>query len=289
MMRVVPGRLPTDKCSPGISPAADLVFALVMPGIPQVSAISAIACGLVWVTGCGGSQDPSAGRSYTDQAQAAYEAAMDDFRDDDCLEAEPAFRSIRRKYAYSRFAALAELRVADCHFMEEQFSEAIGAYRQFIRNRPSHAEIPYARFRVAQSFFEQIPSDWFLSPPAHEKDQGSTRDALKQLRRFILDYPDDPRTADANRMVQEAMSLLGQHEFYVAKYYYKRDHYRAAIGRLHTLLAAYPGSGLEPEALLMLVRSFLEIDDRERAKDARDRLVTEYPDSDEARAAAREL
>ena len=158
-----------------------------------------------------------------------------------------SIRRIRREYPYSRFAALAELRVADCKFKQSQWAEAITAYRQFVRFRPSHDQISYARFRVAQAHFEQIPSEWFLSPPTHERDQGPTNDALRQLRRFILDFPEDDRVEEAQDMVRRCLKLLAEHELYAARFYLRRDAYPAVILRLQTLLSSYQGSGVEPE------------------------------------------
>ena len=75
--------------------------------------------------------------SYGDNARKAYAEALDDFFDDECLQAEPAFRNVRRLYPYTRFAALAELRVADCLFKDGKYAEAIQAYEAFVRYRPS--------------------------------------------------------------------------------------------------------------------------------------------------------
>ena len=108
------------------------------------------------------SSGPSGGLSYGQNAQRAYVAALDEFYDDDCFEAEPMLREVRRQFPYSRFAALAELRVADCQFNEGNFAEAIEGYNQFVRYHPSHNEVPYARFMAAKSHFEQIPSEWLL-------------------------------------------------------------------------------------------------------------------------------
>ena len=75
---------------------------------------------------CGGSS--GTGKSTldpNDDARTAYEKALLDFRRGDCLSAEPTFRDIRREYPYSRFAALAELRVGDCQFKNEAYPEAI--------------------------------------------------------------------------------------------------------------------------------------------------------------------
>ena len=246
---------------------------------------------LLAATACGGSQQ---GRdlSYGENARDAYAAAMEDFEDEDCLEAEPAFRRVRREFPYSRYAALAELRAADCLFLENKQQEAITAYRRFVRNRPSHPEVPYARFKISESYFEQIPDDWLLAPPAHERDQGPTREALRQLRRFILDFPEDDRVERARELTRNALSLLARHELYVAGFYLDRDHPEAAIGRLETLLRAYEGSGVEPQAMLLLGRTYLDLRDRAQARRTFRELIDRYPESgyaEQARAYLREL
>lgn len=236
---------------------------------------------LVMLAACGGSQ-AGENLSYGENAEAAYEAALADFRDGDCLDAEPAFRAVRREFPYSRFAALAELRIADCKMEQGEYQTAIQAYRQFVRNRPSHAEVPYAAFKIAEAHFRQIPDEWLLSPPAHERDQGPTKEALRQLRRFVLDHPEDERVDDAQEMARKALELLARHELYVAEFYLDREEPRAAIGRLRTLLTAYEGSGVEPEAMLLLGRTYLELRDRDQARQAFQQLLERYPASGHA-------
>jgi len=239
-------------------------------------------------TGPGG-ENAGASLTYGRNARQAYEATLLEFRRGNCLEAEPAFRRIRREFPYSRFAALSELRIADCKFQQDQYAEAITAYRQFVRFRPSHSQVAYARFRIAESHFEQIPSEWLLSPPTHERDQSAVHDALRQLRRFILDFPDDDRIAEGNRMVRDCLTVLARHELYAANFYLDRDAYPAVVMRLRTLLTSYEGSGVEAEALLLLGETYLRMGDRVEGRRAFEQLVERYPESDEADDARSEL
>lgn len=243
----------------------------------------------LFLAACGGAQDGGRNLSYADNAREAYELALEDFEDGDCVEAEPAFREVRREYPYSRFAALAELRVADCLMEQGKYVEAIAAYRRFVRGRPAHAEVPYARFKIAEGYFKQIPSDWLLSPPSYELDQGPTQEAVRQLRRFVLDYPDDPRIEDANEMSRQALAMLARHELYVAEYYLGEDRPDAAIMRLTTLLEAYEGSGIEPEAMILLGRVYLDKGDRRLARDTFTQLRERYPRSGYATQASEYL
>jgi outer membrane protein assembly factor BamD len=247
---------------------------------------TSIVFGLV---ACGGTQDPGANLSYADNAREAYEVALDDFEDGDCLEAEPAFREVRREYPYSRYAALSELRVADCLTEQGKYVEAIAAYRRFVRGRPAHAEVPYARFKIAEAYFKQIPSDWLLSPPSYELDQGPTQEAVRQLRRFVLDYPDNENIERATEMSRQALSMLARHELYVAEYYLGEDQPDAAIGRLTTLLQAYEGSGIEPEAMILLGRVYLDKGDRRLARETFAQLRERYPRSGYAAQASEYL
>jgi len=248
------------------------------PCAARLALCAALAIGASALIGCGGSQR---GRnlSYGDSARELYELGKSDFEDENCQEAEPILRRVRREYSYSRYAALAELRLADCLMQQSKYVEAIAAYRAFVRYRPSHPEIAYARFRTAEAYYEQMPTDFILSPPAEERDQSPTRDALRQLRRFILDFPEDSRVARANEMATEALTLLAKHELYVANYYLDRDQPRAAIGRLETLLRAYRGSRIEAEALLLLGRTYLQMRDATEARSAFDELIRRFPQS----------
>jgi outer membrane protein assembly factor BamD len=237
--------------------------------------------------GCGTTS--SASLDYGDKARQAYADALDHFYDDECIQAEPQFRNVRRLYPYTRFAALAELRAADCLFKDGKYTEAIQSYEQFVRYRPSHVEVPYARFMVALSNYQQIPSEWIFSPSTFEREQHYTRESLRLLSRFVVDFPHDPLVARANRMAHHAIRLLAAHELYVARFYLRRDFPQAAIGRLRTLITAYPTSGYEPEALLLLGDTYVELRQWSEAKRAFAEITQRFPKSAEVETARSRL
>lgn len=227
--------------------------------------------------------------SYTDAARKAYDRAMSAFNKEDCITAEPLFRDIRANYPYTRYAALSELREADCLLIQDKHAEAIEIYQRFARVRASHDQVPYARFKAAEAQYAQIPTEWFLSPPAHERDLRAARDALKDLRRFLLDYPSDEHAPEAAKMEHETLALLAKHELYVADFYLKREKTVAAISRLKDLLRSYEGSGYEPQALLLMGRTQLIMKDRPAAHATFRELIQRYPSSGSAVQAERYL
>ena len=62
------------------------------------------------------------------------------------------------------------------------------------------AESVNLRCLAARGNFEQIPSDWLLSPPTYERDLHQADESLRLLRRMILDFPDDPLVGPAQQL-----------------------------------------------------------------------------------------
>jgi outer membrane protein assembly factor BamD len=227
--------------------------------------------------------------SYAEDARLEYEHAMEAFEKQDCIAAEPLFKKIRANYPYTRYAALSELREADCLALQDKHAEAIEIYQRFAKVHASHESVPYARFMAAKSQVEQIPSEWFLAPPSYERDLRAARDALKDLRRFLLDFPSDGHAGEATAMERRVLELLAKHELYVAEFYLKREQPSAAVVRLQNMLGTYDGSGLEAQAMLLMGRTQLMLKDRTSAHSTFRELIARYPKSGSAVQAERFL
>lgn len=218
-------------------------------------------------------QAPGQEESYQALAKDAYDAAMEDFRSGNYLEAARKFNIIRTRYSYSRYAALAELRLADVYYAQESYPSAIEQYRGFVKLHPGHEQVVYAAYRTALSFFGQMPDSWFFMPPSHEKDLSRARDAEREFRFFLAKYSKSDFAPEARRKLAEVRRRLADHELYVAEFYLKRDNPRAAAMRLTYLLDNYSGLGLDARALFLLGRSYMQLKDVDKAKTALEDLI----------------
>ncbi|MEL6178901.1 MAG: outer membrane protein assembly factor BamD [Myxococcota bacterium] len=227
--------------------------------------------------GCASRPKPAAG-DYAGQAKYAYEGAMDAFKRSDYLEALKRFSFVRTKFSYSKYAALASLRIGDVYFEQDKMPEAIEAYQRFVQLHPTHPDVPYARYRSGLAYYEQLPGDWFFMPPAYEKDLATTEDAEKALKRFLDLHPNSEYAEDMAEKLQTVRQRLADHEFYVATFYLKREEPRAAARRLNSLVNRFPGLGFDQEALFLLGKSYLQLGDIGKAVETWDQLITRYPD-----------
>lgn len=234
---------------------------------------------------------PRTALSYTADAKRAYDEAMEEFRSHNWIEAESLFREVKRKYSYSKYARLAELRIADADFEQEKFAEAMREYRQFVHDHRSDVEeVSYARARIAEAEYKQI-SDSFLLPTADERDQAVILDAFKELKGYVHDYPESKDSAKIRALLADVTARLMRHELYVARFYLFRDNYDAAVLRVQYAMrnfAAGPqlkggpepvDSGLEAEALLLLGEVYLKMHKWKDARSQFDAIVRDYPKS----------
>src|SRR5205085_7416153 len=130
------------------------------------------------------------------------------------------FQHVKSKHSFTLYATLAELRIADANFGREKYVEAVDQYRNFIKNHPTHPQVQegYAEFQIGKAYYKEIPSEWFLVPPAFEKDMGPVGDALRELSGFISEYPDSRYVAEARKLEEDCMRRLAAHELYVATF-----------------------------------------------------------------------
>src|SRR5687767_14176894 len=92
---------------------------------------------------------------YSENARRAYEDAMIAFKDKDWQEAATQLREVRRRFSFSIYAPLAQLRLADIEFAQEKWTEAISQYKAFERENPKHPDAAWARMRIARSYYYQ--------------------------------------------------------------------------------------------------------------------------------------
>lgn len=215
---------------------------------------------------------------FDEKAANAWESAERAFRSGDYIEAIRRYNLLRTKFPYSGLSTLADLRIADAYFTQEKYATAIEQYRAFIKLHPQNDQVTYAAWRVALSFAEQMPKDFWMLPPGYQRDLRSAENAVDELRYFLRRYPESKWDEKATRRLLLARRRLADHELYVAKFYLKRDNPRAAAMRLSYMLKNYPGLGLDPDALFLLARAYVELGDVRKARVALNDLIQVHPD-----------
>lgn len=253
-----------------------------------VAAVVTLAGAGTVVGACGSSQvvgaplDSSVRATAATTARQAYFLGMQELASGSFTPAIEIFNRVARSPRYVRHAALARLRIGDAYFFQDRYEEAIESYRTFIAQYQSDPNLPYARYRIAESYYKRLPSDWWIIvPPAHEKDQSVTRQAVRELASFLKTFPTSRYSASAREMLEEARQMLLGHELYVADYYESRDGHRAAAWRLDFAIRTYPELATTEDIVWRMAENYDEAGETADAARAYAMYLTEFPSGSE--------
>jgi len=243
-----------------------------------LSVLALLAAVAPGAPGCTPARPPDNPLAYTENARLAYDEALEAFFDKDWEQAVLLFEAIKRDYGYTRYARLAELRIADAAYRQDKQAEAIAGYKAFVSDYPNDPEVPYARLRIVKGLFAQT-SDTFLLPPLEERDLANVSDAYVELNKFIADFPGHEDKRELDYMLEVVTGLLARHELYVARFYLAEDRFEAAVARAQYALRNFDGSGLEAEAMVLLGETYLKLKKRKEAEAAFRRVLSQHPES----------
>ncbi len=221
-----------------------------------------------------------AGKEPPFDAVAKFKEAETSLKKEDFEKARKAYQEIQEKSPDRSYDADIMLRIADTYFGEEKYDEARVEYESFLNFHPVNRNAPYAQYQVAMCSYRQLPTI--------DRDPSITRTALKEFRKLIEKYPKSGYEKMAETAIAVCLNRLAEYEFYVGRFYYKKDSYQAALGRFEKLLRDYPGSSVEKDALLQSGRSHLELGNAQEARAVFDALVQKYPSLKEKTAVFRD-
>jgi len=169
-------------------------------------------------------------------AQELAWMGMDSYEEGDYGRAVDCFEKIKDWYPFSKFAILAELKVGDAHYHLQNYEDAVFAYEEFENLHPTNDAIPYIIYQLGLCYFDRMDSI--------DRDQSMTQKALDTFYRLNNQFPDNEYALKSREHIKRCLKDLARHELYIAMYYYKGGHYKAALHRFQSVLIKYPDAGV---------------------------------------------
>lgn len=180
----------------------------------------------------------------TKQEKPAQELAsigMDDFKSGNYRKAIESFEKLRDWYPFSKFAILAELKIADAYYSLKEYEDAIFSYEEFENLHPNNEAIPYVIYRIGLCYFEQV------STP--DRDQSSAENAKSTFIRLIKQFPRDKYAHMGKAYIKKCDKSLAEAVFGIGMHYYKSKHYKGALARFKSVIYDYPDVGVHYRVL----------------------------------------
>lgn len=181
------------------------------------------------------------GTQENNTAQELANDGMDQYNDGDYKDSIKSFEKLKDYYPFSKYVILAELKIADAYYKIKNYEDAVTAYESFENLHPRNEAIPYVIYQTGLCYFDQIDTI--------DRSQIPAKKALEIFRRLQKQFPESPYANRAQDNITKCLKSLTGHEFYVAFFYFKAKHYKAALSRFKSVLTHYPDVGVHEKAL----------------------------------------
>jgi len=245
-----------------------------MSGIRVVAALALMAA---LAGGCA-AKSPTVPAGTVDADKFLFEKGTEAAKDRKWLNAREYLRNIVDNYPQSPYRPDAKLALGDTYISEkttESLLLAANEFREFLTFYPTHQRADYAQLQLARSFTLQM-----LAP---ERDQSSTKDAIKEIEIFLQRFPNSSLMSEARKMEREARDRLSEASYRVGFFYFRLKYYPGAIDRFQEILKTDPAYTNRDAVYYHLAESLYRTDKPETRAEALpyyERLLREFEKSD---------
>lgn len=233
---------------------------------------------IVLLAACGGNSAgtiatrPGAESLSAGQLDSLWQQASAAFREGDWTDALALFERYTLE-AGSGDVRLVEARMfmAESHFADGARLEAAREFRRVSDETPTHPLAPDALLRVGDAYAEL-----WRRP---ELDPSYGQSALATYQELLSRYPDSDAADRAQLRILELNNDFAFKALKAAKYYLRLNADDSAIIYLKDLVATYPRADVAPEALILLIGAYRELEYVEDVRETCDYLARFHPDA----------
>ena len=219
--------------------------------------------------------------SDRDSVEKLYASAKDDLSSGSFDQAVKQLERVEGRAAGTLLAQQATLDLAYAKWRLNERVEAITVLDRFIKLHPSSPALDYAlylkgvvNFNESMGFLSQI-SRQDLS----ERDQQASRDSYQAFEQLVQSFPDSKYSEDGRARMAYIVNSLAENELHVARYYYRRQAYLAAVNRAQIAVREYPQTPAAEEALYIMAASYDKLGLEQLRTDAERVLKLNYPET----------
>ena len=211
-----------------------------------------------------------------------YAEAMDERNSGNHEKAVQLFEKLEGRAAGTPLAQQAQLEKAYAHYKAGEQAQAIGTIDRFMKLHPASPALDYALYlKGIVNFNDNLGLFGSLArQDLSERDQKAAKESFESFRELVARFPDSRYSPDARARMTYIVNSLAQYEVHVARYYYSRGAYVAAINRAQTALTDYVDAPALEEALFIMLRSYEALGMTQLRDDTRRVMQASYPQSE---------
>ena len=232
--------------------------------------------------GLGGCSSTPVDKTATMSPNAIYAEAKDSADSGQYDKAIPLYEKLEARAAGTPLAQQAQLEKAYAQYRTQESAQAIATLDRFMKLHPASPALDYAMYlKGIINFNDDLGLFSAISrQDLSERDQKASKEAFESFKELVTRFPNSRYTTDAAQRMNYIVGSLAQYEVHVARYYYKRGAYLAAVNRAQTAVADYRDVPAIEEAMFIIYKSYDALGLTKLRDDAKRIMETNYPNSE---------
>lgn len=207
------------------------------------------------------------------EAEVLFKEAEELIEAERFILATEKLNQIKTQHPYSFYATPAELLQADILYQQESYIESAAAYLLFRDFHPKHEKIPYVVFKIAESYYKQIPD-------TIDRDLEPAMESLKYYDEVLQKYADSSYAKDAHTKIEKAKKMLRQKDQYIADFYFKTKEWSAARYWYLDILENHKDARVRNHAMVRTVEATRQMKEWDACRDYSEKFLQEVDKED---------
>ncbi len=249
---------------------------LLRPKLSAVCRTIGLTC-VIFLFGCASNNDQTA--SWT--VQKLYQEAKDEMSAGAYDKAIGYYEKLEGRAAGTPLAQQAQLDKAWAQYKTNEPIQAIATLDRFIKLHPASPALDYALYLKGLVNFNDTLGLFssFAQQDLAERDPKQSKESFEAFRELVTRFPESKYTPDAKLRMAYIRNSLARSDLYVARFYFNKGAYVAAINRAQTAIEEYREVPAVEEALFIMYQSYDRLGLDQLRDDTRWMLEKNYPDS----------
>jgi outer membrane protein assembly factor BamD len=243
---------------------------------------AAAALVLAGLAGCGIFGKGEADRTAKMSPNEIYAEAKDEMSAGRYGEAAKLLVKLESRYPFGAWAQQAQLDQAYAHYKENDRTQALVAIERFIRLYPTSDQLDYAFYLKGLVNFNDDPGAMASigRQDLSERDLKAARESFEAFRQVITRFPDSRYAEDSRARMRYLVNSMAGGEVHIARFYFRRGAYLAAINRAQGVVQQYQGAPAVEEALFIMLKGYEKLGLEDLRADADRIMRLNFPNSE---------
>ena len=216
----------------------------------------------------------SPNKIYAEAKSEANDGAFD--------KAIPLYEKLEGRAAGTPLAQQAQLDKAYAQFKNGDQAQAIATIDRFLTLHPASPALDYALYLKGTVNFSDNLGFFgsYTQQDLSERDQKAAKESFDAYKALVAKFPDSKYSTDAKQRITYIVNSLAAYEVHVARYYFSRGAYVAAINRAQLAITDYRDVPALEEAMYIVYKSYEALDIPQLRDDAKRIMETSFPKSE---------